>query len=396
MNNILYITSRFPYPPVRGDQLILYNRIKILSKRYNITLLTLYENENQLKNLKNLEPFCKKVICIKLTKIKSFLNILIYGFFTKLPLQVIYFKSGKFKRQIETLLQNDSFDIIHVYTLRMAEYVKNLKKSKVLDLIDSMQLNLVRRVQSEKYLNKILFREELMRIRRYENEIIRRYDATIVVSNIDKDKICCEQILVVPNGVDINQYKRYISLPLNNTIIFSGNMSYFSNQHAVKWFLKNCFQEIKRKIADVKFVIVGTSPSKSIKDISDGNSIIVKGYVESMTDELNNAQIAIVPMQSGSGIQNKVLEAMACELPVVCTTLGRGDIKAVDKKHLIIADNPAEFSNTCIMLLKDHELAQTIGKQARKFVENNYSWEMNVNKIEEIYESIIEDKKGTV
>jgi len=388
--NILFVTPRLPYPPLKGDQCIPYYRLKLLSRKHNIVLLTFYQDNNELEYLTELTPFCKEITTIKLNKLYSFFNMLIGGIFSKLPFQVLYFGSRAFKKSTQSLIKNRRFDIVHTYMLRMAEYTKDLNKPKVLDLIDLMQLNLKKRISIEKLIRKIFFKEELKRIIRYENQIITKYDVSILVSDNDKNYIESDKIAAISLGVDTHIFKRHSNLPDNKTIIFSGNMGYFPNESAIIWFIEKCFGMIKREIPNAKLVIAGNNPNSKIKKMGDNHSIFVTGFVESMVSELNKAQVAIAPMQSGYGMHIKIIEAMACALPVITTTSGLGAIKATHEKNVIIADNASDFTRSCIKLLNDYGMAKKIGDSARDLVLKNYSWEMHVNKIGKIYESIVE------
>lgn len=390
--NILFITPRLPYPPLKGDQCIPYYRLKLLSRKHNITLLTLYQHSKELEYLKKLKPFCKEITTIKLNRLYSFFNMLIGSIFSKLPFQVLYFRSRAFKKSTQSLVKNRRFDIVHTYMLRMAEYTKDINEPKVLDLIDLMQLNLKKRVSIEKFVRKIFFREELKRITRYENQMITKYDVSVLLSDNDKSYVESDKIAVVSLGVDTHIFKRYSELPDNKTIIFSGNMGYFPNEIAVIWFIEECFERIKQEIPQAKLVIAGNNPNSKIKKMGDNLSIFVTGFVESMVSELNKAQIAITPMQSGYGMHIKILEAMACALPVITTTSGLGAIKATHEKNVIIADDAFGFTRSCIRLLSNYELAKKVGDNARDLVSKNYSWEMHVNKMEKIYSTFIEQK----
>jgi polysaccharide biosynthesis protein PslH len=391
--NILFVTPRMPYPPLKGDQCIPYYRLKLLSKKHEITLLTFYQQKKELEYLKVLKPFCKEIQTVKLNKLYSFLNMLIGGIFSRMPFQVLYFRSKALKKCTQSLVKSKRFDIIHTYMLRMAEYTKDIDTPKVLDLIDLMQLNLKKRVTIEKFIGKIFFQEELKRITKYENRMITKYDASILVSDNDKNYIESDKIAAISLGIDTNVFKRHSNLPDNKTIIFSGNMEYFPNKTAVIWFIKECFGLIKSEIPDAKLVIAGNNPDQKIKKFGDNHSIFVTGFVQSMASQLNKAQIAITPMQSGYGMHIKILEAMACALPVITTTLGLGSIQATPGKDVIIADRASDFSRCCIKLLQDYAFAKKVGDNARDLVLKNYSWETHVNKVSKIYESIKRESK---
>jgi sugar transferase (PEP-CTERM/EpsH1 system associated) len=389
--NLLFVAARFPYPPIKGDQVVVYNRLKLLGKKHRITLLCFYQDPGELDYLDRLKPYCEEIITVKRSRQTALLSTVAGGLLTGLPLQVCYYHSRRFHKELKALLSRKHFDVIHTYMIRMAEYTKDLDVPKVLDLIDSMQLNLQRRADMEKYPLKAGLRREFARVRRYENFIVGKYDLSLVVSESDKEAILSEneRISVINNGVDTNKFRRLRPLPDNRVMIFTGNMGYFPNRNAVLWFLDNCFPLIRSRMPDATFIIAGSDPGKKIKTFHDGKSVIVKGFVDSMVEELNGAQVSLAPMQSGSGIQNKILEAMACELPVVATTLGRGTIRAENREHILVADEPAEFAEACSALLTNYPLARRVGKNARKLVDEAYSWESSVKKIEAVYASLV-------
>ena len=137
---VLFVSGRFPFPLHKGDQLVLFNNIRLVSQKYKVTLITFYDNESELENLHKIKKYCEKVVLIKRFAIFSYINI-IFSIFRLEPMQVSYYRSGLFKKKLNLLLSVDRFDLIHVYMLRMAHYVKDIPTPKVIGLIDSMHLN---------------------------------------------------------------------------------------------------------------------------------------------------------------------------------------------------------------------------------------------------------------
>lgn len=386
---ILYVTPRFPYPPIKGDQAVVYNRLRLLGQRHEITLVSLYENDDELVGLTHLKEYCSSVHTIKLPKWKSIMNIVSRALISGLPLQVLYYHSTEFRQCLKKILQEQKFDLIHAYLIRVAECFEEVATPKVLDLIDSMQLNLQRRLCLEHIPRSWLFAEEFRRIRIYERKVGKMFDHMILVSERDKELIPDKNVSVIPLGVNIDIFIPQEAVEKKYTLIFSGNMAYAPNIHAVKWFMEKSLPIIQKVMPNVTFVIAGGNPSQELKNIGRQKGIIVTGFVDSMPDMLNQACIAIAPMQSGSGMQFKILEAMSCGLPVVTNTMGIGNINARHGEEIFVADGEENFATAILYLLTNTQLAKKIGQQARKYVIEHHSWEHAAEKVEAIYCDIL-------
>ena len=309
---LLYVTPRFPYPPLKGDQLIFFHRLRLLGRRHDIALLTFAEDEAELDGARELAGFCSSIDAVVLPRWRSVVNVATGAPFSQLPLQVLYFRSREFRQKLEALVARVPFDVVHAYFHRVVPFVDRLPTPTVLDLMDSMQLRAERNAENEHGPKRLLWKEELRRVRGFEREVAGRFDRVVVVSERDREQIRGDNVEVIPNGVDADEFAPRPELREPATIVFSGNMSYEPNVHAVQWFVDESLPRVRSAVPGAMLRIVGSNPSRAVHELAQRDGVEVTGYVDSMADALNRAAVAVAPMVSGSGIQNKILEALAC------------------------------------------------------------------------------------
>lgn len=382
---LLFLTPRFPYPPLKGDQALPYYRLRELGPRHEITLLTFYEKDSDLDGLPELKPYCREIHAVRLPRWLSVLNMLALGLFSRLPFQVLYFRSPAFSRKLDEVLAAGSFDAVHAFMLRLAPYLARLKAPAVLELIDSMRLNMARRAAAEGPLTRWLFNEELRRVTAYEASATGRASRLVVVSPKDREQVPGGNVRVIPLGVDTALFAPPAQRQAKPVVVFTGNMGYAPNVTAALWFAEHCLPRLRREVPDAELVIAGARPAPAIRALAALPGVTVTGPVASMPAVLAGAAVAVAPMRTGSGMQFKVLEAMACGLPVVATTLGLGGIQAVPGEHLLTADSPEDFARAVAGLLKDPAAAARLGQAARRFIEERHSWAHAAREAEKLY-----------
>lgn len=367
-----------------GDRVVIYNRLLQLHKKHNISLIFFYNNDHELDGMKEVYGFCKNTWSFKRSRILSFFSILINFLFSHDPFQILYYKSSNINKKVQKIIRDNDFDLINVFLIRGLPYTYTSEVPVILDMIDSMQLNFLRRTKNaNNYFEKKIYSYEMERVIKYENNLPSNVIKTLFVAEKDSRYITSNK-QVVPLGIDTDKF--YPSHKKNKkTIIFSGNMSYSPNIQAVRWFLDYCFNEICKKVDnDVTFLIAGTNPSKEILSYQSDN-VIVTGYVDSISELIALSTLAIAPMQTGSGMQSKILEAMSCEVPVITTTLGLGDIEAEPDKEIIVKNSPNQFIDAVSDIINYPDKYIELSKSARNFVANNHSWQEHALTVDKIY-----------
>jgi len=365
---ILYISPKIPYPLSDGGNLRVFNHIKHLSKKHNIISLSFIRHKEELRNIRELRKHCS-VETIMLSKGRSLFNSFI-GLLSKKPLRIWYLKDRKFREKARKI--GKEADLVIIQALRMSPYSFHPDKT-ILDLVDTPSLQIKRALQQESFLWKLIWKLELPRILQYEKKISKRFRHIVVASESDRKAL--GRGVVLKNGTKISTIQR--KEVSENSIMFLGNMEYQPNIDAVYYFVHNIFPLIQKKIPDAKFYIVGKNP-ESVKKFAS-RSIIVTGFVDDISVYFSRCKVFAAPLRLGSGIQNKVLEALNYEIPIVTTSIVNEGVEAEDGKEIIIADNPRAFADEVVGLLKDQKLRRKIALKGKRFLKKHYSWD-NMNK----------------
>ncbi len=395
--NILFLCSRVPYPPIKGDKLRAYYQLTELSKKHNITLIAFSEREDNNDSLRVLSNSCAQVVIInhgRATRVSNSVGQILGS----LPLQCAYYRSDMMQNAISRALFEGEYDIVQVQLARMMHYIAQTEAEiknipVLLDFVDTLSLNMRRRLERERPMFKPFFFYEWYKMKKYERKLDDHFDGAIVSSPVDQKALpYSDRVEVVPNGVDIDYFHFFSpSQRKPKTVIFTGNMGYFPNVDAVTYFCRQIYPRIKRKLPGVQFRVVGYSPKAVVSRLSafDG-SIEVTGFVDNIANELGAATVAVAPMLSGSGMQFKILEAMATGTPVVATKLATRAIDVDPDRNIIIADRPDEFAEGILRLIRNTTLRNAVGTRGRELVERKYSWPRIVKGLENMYEKTVE------
>jgi sugar transferase (PEP-CTERM/EpsH1 system associated) len=387
--NILFIASRFPYPPLQGDSLRAYHQIRMLSRRHRITLLAPAPADQG--SLGHVARFCERIVTIPASPLRRAVHAAA-SFINKLPLQTNYWFERRHAEAARKLIDSTPFDLAHVQLVRMAPIAQALNRlPRVIDLIDALSLNFARRATRGASILHPLWRLEATRLAAYERRLLDIYDRAIVVAAADRIAIGARDNLhVVPNGVDARAIAFRRDGRDRSLIVMSGRMGYAPNAEGAAWFAREVMPLIAREAPHARFMIVGADPPTSMGRLAV-NGVQVTGAVPSVMPYLHRAAVAVAPLLSGAGMQNKVLEAMAAGAPVVATPIAAAGLGlAVASEHLLIARDAKEFACHALNLLGDQKRAAMLATNARRLVEEHYSWERSARELERIYQLAIE------
>ena len=376
---IFVLLPRIPWPLEKGDKLRAFNQIKQLAKNNEVVLCALNTDKKVRKEdaFKALQPHCISVTFIDISKLSILINI-IKAFFKGLPLQCGYFYNAKAHKKIRNIIKKHKPDMLFGQLLRVAEYIRHENTSKTIDYQDVFSMGMKRRCDIAPFYMKPFFNMEYRRLKRYEHDIFDDFDVKTIISLPDREHIDHpkkDEILIVPNGVD-HEYYTPRECEKKYDIVFTGNMSYAPNVNAVEYLANYILPLVWKKLPDAKMYIAGATPDPRVKKVAS-DRIIISGWLDDMRDAYAQSKIFIAPMRIGTGLQNKLLEAMAMRLPCITTSLANNSLLASEEKNeILVGDKEQELAEHIITLLTNKDKADEIAQNGYDFVRRVYDWEM--------------------
>lgn len=381
---ILVITPRFPWPLTKGDKLRAYHQMRCLSKHHEILLFALSDELIPEEWVNELRPFCSVIRIHYLRKWKIALRF-IYGFFSRRPFQCIYHYERKAAKELKKLVAKEKPDKLYFQLIRTAVYAEAYEPRKcIIDLMDCFSYHYLLRSWYSGIFLKYIYCIEFLRIKKYEGLILNKYPFVTIISEKDRSLLPANSnnVLIVPNGVvnEVNDEPVVIKFDL----LFTGNLSYTPNIMAATFLCREIIPLLRSKYSHLTAIIAGASPGRKILSLAD-NTISVIPDVKDIEALRCRAKIFIAPMFLSTGMQNKILEAMASGIPVLTTPDVAQAIGAISGKHLFTALNANDFAVQTEQLLNmTYNDRNVLIQQARSFVRSNFNWEKNTSLLDGI------------
>jgi glycosyltransferase involved in cell wall biosynthesis len=386
---IVYLVSRIPYPLEKGDKLRAYHQLIQLSKKYEVHLICLNDSDVNLLSVKHLQTICNTVTVYKLPKIKILFR-LFFAMFSKKPFQVRYFYDSSVAKKIGKQIIEINPNHVFSQLIRTSEYVKNLHQfPKTLDYMDAFSKGMYRRAETENFLIRPFVKAEANRLTTYENLIFDYFDHKTIISEQDRDLIYHKnrkEIIVVPNGVNEQLLNDNSQQEQKFDVLFHGNLGYIPNVDCVKYIVMEVMPLLVKFRPQIKLAISGATPSKKVIELCKQypSNITLLGFVEDIVATYKSAKLFFAPLQIGTGLQNKILEAMALKIPCITSELCNNALKAKNEHQIITGKKPVNYVNAIVKLLDEPEFSKNIANEGHLFVKENFSWEKSTIKLTEL------------
>jgi glycosyltransferase involved in cell wall biosynthesis len=424
--DILYIV---PYTPnlIRVRP---YHLVRSLARAgHRVTVATVWTTAAERTDLGRLAAEGVRVLACRLPFWRSGLNCL-RTLPTGLPLQATYCWQPALTAAVRWALRTSRFDVVHVEHLRGALY--GLKAARwlatqqhsgrsgsafgarrtatVWDSVDCISHLFTQAARGSHGLKgQLISRLELERTRRYEAWLIGQFDRVLVTSEVDRHALLnlsapSAPINVLSNGVDLDYFTPTDEPRETATLVITGKMSYHANVTAVLHLVRQIMPRVWARRPDVKVWIVGKDPSPEIRALvrhdrrpwatsvpssAGSDRVVVTGTVADIRPYLRRATVAMAAIPYGAGIQNKVLEAMACGTPVVASRQAISALAVQPGRDVLMTENAEISADAVLALLDAPERRQQLGRAGRAYVETHHAWNAIADQLAAIYDTAL-------
>lgn len=387
---ILILLPRFPYPLEKGDKLRAYHQIRTLSKNNEIYLFALSHTRVEESSVAELRKYCKEIRIAKLSRIGAAFRVL-RNLLSVRSLQIGYWDSRKAMTSLREFDAAVNPDVVYAQMIRTMKYAAHLDRPKVLDFQDALSMNQERRMTNRKGLRYFLLHYEFKMLRSAEYNACGIFDRLTVISEIDSYAIPQHKdtvIDIIRNGVDFDHFHPMQEKKLFD-IVFCGNMQYRPNIDAARFLVGNIMPIVWQSHPEALVALAGATPAPAVRQLAS-NSVTVTGSVDDIRPYYAQSKVFVAPMRIGSGLQNKLLEAMSMGVPCVTTPLANASLGAVDGQQVLLGSNAQQIAAAIVKLLDDQNLVKSLTDNASQFVRDNFSWDAASSELEGILLKAIE------
>jgi polysaccharide biosynthesis protein PslH len=393
---ILSITPYLPAPPDFGGAARIYNILRQLQERTELTVFSLAAPGDDVAE--SSQAFDRLITAqVPLTARQpanlSKRSVQMRSLLSRDSFQRRFYWHDSAQRRLDELLAREKFDIVQIEFSQMAAYQTAGSAKRVLDL-HNIEHDVLRQAAAHSSGPKRVFnRWEWKKLRQEEEQAWKDADLCLATSEPDAARVSSvtgEECLVVPNGVDDQFFERQpMDAAEPGSIVFTGAIRYQPNADAVTYFVRRVWPLIRDLEPSATFNIVGADPPDEVIRLGELSGVRVSGSVEDVRPWLASASVVVVPLLSGGGTRLKILEAFASGRPVVSTTVGATGLDVDDDKHLIISDRPMDMAQSVVSVLRNRSLAQSLGDNAYQLVQANYRWSTIVDRLCAQYQELV-------
>jgi glycosyltransferase involved in cell wall biosynthesis len=383
--NLLFITKLLPRADIIGGPILIYHRIKNLSLMgHNITLIAPAQSDKDRKDT-SLKPYCDKILLIDSVKDRSEEDVdeLFKKFNMKRP-KFFLSGDGGYNKEIEEALRKtvkeNHFDAVIAEYSMAGQYLEANQDIFPPDTLTVISVHecYTKAFELRAAKGEDISNAQIKELHDYEFTMYNAVDKILSLTREDSEILINyepglrKKVRIVPHGVDTEFYYPPVDKSRDENskrMLYLGNFEHYPNVDAARNFIDHCLNHILQEVPDAKFYAIGFHPPHELLDLRSDNIIVMEGGDNENVRQLYwKSDVFVAPIELGTGFRGKILESMACGLPVVATPLATFGIDPSHGNDMFVADDYDTFARYVIRLLKDAELRKTIADNGLKLV----------------------------
>jgi glycosyltransferase involved in cell wall biosynthesis len=369
---LLVVSSWFPYPPDNGTRLRTYHLLRHLARRHEISLLSF--GEPTPEDLRDAREFVQEVACVAPWQ-RPGASPGLRGLLSPTPRHFVQTDSVEMRRLVARAVAGK--DAAIGQSVQAARYLHSCRTLP--RVFEEVEVAVLREqcTRAPDLRSRLRYGLTWWKHRAFVRRLVDGFERATTVSSVERDllgEIGCDvaRVAVVPNGVDVES-KRPSGGPRVPRLIYPGAVTYFANLDAVRFFANEILPLVRQARPDLEFLVTGETGDVDVSDLV-AVGVTFTGRLPDVDEAVGRSAACVVPLRIGGGTRLKVLEAMALGAPVVSTSKGIEGLEVGPERHALVADTPADFARQVLRLLGDPSLADRLTRDARRLVEERYSW----------------------
>ncbi len=385
---ILFLSRWFPYPPHNGSKLRIFNLLRALASRHEVTLISFNDQPEKEADTAGLAAICQAVHVIPWRAYNPDSGRARLGFFNTTPRFIVDTFSPEMKSGIEEVLAHGRTDLIIASQIDMAAYFAAF--GNVPALFEEAEVGTLYEqfIHARTLKNKARYGLTWGKHRHYLRQVLARFQTCTVVSAREKELLATAvsphtPIEIIPNCINLDDYADVQETAVPHTLTITGALTYQPNHEAMVWFLEKVWPRILAHIPEAQLIITGNHADRPLPTT---HHVTLTGFVDDVRPLIARAWASLVPIWTGGGTRLKILEAMALGTPIIATSKGAEGLDAVPGEHLLVADAAEDFATAVLQLLQNAPLHHAISQQAAQFVAARYDWSVVTPRFLEVVE----------
>ncbi len=400
--DLIFIAHRIPYPPDKGEKIRGLNLIKHLSQEYRIHLGCLMDSPDDPGHLDTLRQWCASVAGFPIDKRRQKLSALLRARPGR-PLMLDYYRHPGLQRWVDATMSATRMDITYVYSVAMMPYAENARVPRarrgrlILDAQDIDSEKWGTYAGTAAFPMRHVWQREARTLLAYERHAAMACEATLFVSPQEAGRFAelapetRDRLHAVENGVDLDRFSpcTVYETPFKTPgphLVFTGNMDYWPNADAVRWFAADVVPALRQRHPTIEFHVVGANPGPTVLRLADRPGVRVTGRVPDVRPYVAHADACVAPLRIARGIQNKVLEAMAMGRPVIASPQAFEGVRAAAGQDLLVADGAEAMCGRVSEVLAGAHPG--LGAAARTAMLRAYAWPATLAKLDTILSTV--------